>query len=385
MKDSLRVKLRVRFALLALISLFVIQSVIVCVSIYHNYRDLVVKSDMLIAQLHSNPSGASRYFSVKIPSGKDTVFPDVVQHVSVTAKEADEFANLALSKGEDKGFVGYFRYRVYRNDSGTRIYFLHRQSAIEMCREAAENMIAVSLLGIIVIAGLLIPVSAWAVKPIVDNHSKQKMCITAAGHELKTPLTVISTNAQMLRSEIGDNSWLDGIEKQVANMTKMVGGLVTLAKAEEYNNPIVSEPFSVSQMLSEALEVYLPMAKQKNVTIMQHMETDTYFGSKAEIRQLMQILLDNACKYCPEGGRIRVSSAKCFRGVRFFVTNTAQLSPEEDVRLLKQRFYRGKNAQGKYGAGLGLAIAQAIAERHNGYIALSAEENEEFSVEVVLR
>ena len=107
MKRTLKTKLRIRFVVLAILSLLLIQSLIVGVSIYNNYRDLVKKSDMLISQLHNNPSGASRYFSVKIPAGKDTVYPDVVQHVSVTVEEATAFAQSALSQNREKLSLPY--------------------------------------------------------------------------------------------------------------------------------------------------------------------------------------------------------------------------------------------------------------------------------------
>ncbi len=385
MKRSLKTKMRIRFVLLALVSLLLIQSVIVGVSIYHNYQDLVTKSDMLISQIHNSPSGMSRYFSVKIPAGKGAVYPDAVQHVTITPEEAAAFARRALEKNREKGFVEGYRYRVYRNESGTKIYFLFRESGMEMCRAAAENMILVSLLGLLTIGAVLIPVSGWVVKPLVENHSKQKQFITAAGHQLKTPLTVISTNAQLLETEIGQNQWLEGIEKQVVHLTQMTCDLVALSKAEEYDNPLVRESFSFSDALRDVLETYEVIAKQKGLR-MEHILADgiTYSGNQAEIQQLFQILLENACKYTSGNGTIRVMAKRTLRGVDLRVANTAQMLPGEDTKTLTQRFFRGKNAAGKAGFGLGLSIAQAIANRHNGRLTVTAATEGEFCVEVVL-
>ena len=102
MKNTLKRKLRIRFVLLAMISLLLVQCVIVGVSIYHNYQDLVTKSDMLISQLHNHPSGASRYFSVKIPAGNEAIYPDAVQHISITADEATALTQRALAKKQEK-------------------------------------------------------------------------------------------------------------------------------------------------------------------------------------------------------------------------------------------------------------------------------------------
>lgn len=385
MKRSLKTKLRIRFILLSMLCLLIIESLIVGVSIFNNHQDLITKSDFLISQLHNNPSGASRYFSVRIPAGKNTVYPDVVQHVSITAENAAELAFRALKKGQDKGFIDGYRYHIYQNESGTRIYFLYRESSIEMCKAAAENMILVSLLSFVAIGALLIPTSSWVVKPLVDNHKKQKEFITAAGHELKTPLTVISTNAQLLETEIGQNDWLDGISKQVAHLTKMTCNLVTLSKAEEYGNPPLKERFSFSEVLSDVTKTYAPIAKQNSLHLEYPNEGEIlYFGSKAEVQQLLGILLDNACKYCPADGFIRIEAKKCFQGVRLVIVNTTEPLPEENPQMLVCRFQRGKNATEKAGFGLGLSIAEAIADRHNGHIAVSTTANGVFQVEVVL-
>ena len=385
MKNALKRKLRVRFVLLAMVSLLLVQCVIVGVSIYHNHQDLVTKSDMLISQLHNNPSGASRYFSVKIPAGNEAIYPDAVQHISITVDEATALAQRALTKGPDKGFLDGYRYHIYRNDSGTKIYFLHRESSIEMCKAAAENMILISLIGLLAIGVLLIPVSGWVVKPLVDNHTKQKQFITAASHELKTPLTVISTNAQLLGSEIGQNDWLDGIEKQVVRLTQMTHGLVALSKAEEYDNPLLRESFSFSDALRDVVETYEVIAKQSDVRMEHALAGEiSYSGSKAEVQQLMGILLDNACKYCPNGGVIRIIAKPCFHGVKLCVSNTATPISKKDTEMLTQRFHRGENATGKTGFGLGLSIAEAIANRHNGQLTVSTTTKDVFSVEVVL-
>lgn len=385
MKKTLKTKLRIRFVLLAMLGLLLVQSVIVGMSIYHNYQDLVTKSDMLISQLYSNPSGASRYFSVKIPNGMDIVYPDAVQNVSITAEDATSFAQRVLAKEQEKGFVDGYRYHVYRNENGTKIYFLFRESSMEMCKTAAENMILISLIGLVAIGGLLIPVSGWVVKPLVDNHSKQKQFITAASHELKTPLTVINTNAQLLESEIGQNDWLDGIQKQITHLTQMTHDLVTLSKAEEYDNPLLRESFSFSGVLRDMVETYAVIAKQNSVRIDCAVGDEImYSGSKDEVQQLMGILLDNACKYCPQSGCIQVKARHSFHGVRLCVVNTAQPLAGESAETLVQRFRRGQNASGQTGFGLGLSIAEAIANRHNGHLAVSTTKKGEFCVEVVL-
>ncbi len=386
MKQTLKKKLQTRFVLLTLLCLFLIQSLIVCTSIYQNYRDLVAKSDMLISQLHSHHAGSNRYFSVKIPAGKDTVYPDAIQNVNISVQEASDYAQKALAGKQERGFIGGYRYRIYQNENGTKIYFLLRESGIEMCTAAAENMIGVSLAGLIVVGILLIPVSGWVTKPLVENHQKQKRFITSASHELKTPLTVINTNAQLLESEIGKNIWLEGIQKQVSLLTKMTQDLVTLSKAEEYFNPLIRETFSFSETLSDAIKAYQSVKEQRHIEF-SHLFQDEirYCGSKKEVRQLIGILLDNAFKYCPENGSVSVKAKETRKGVWFTITNTAKISQNQNIKHLADRFQRGENAADKDGFGLGLSIAKAITERHNGHLLLSIEQDGQFRAEVVLK
>jgi len=385
MKKSMKNKLRIRFVLLAMLGLLIMQTVIVTISIYYNYRDMVEKSDMLITQLHNKQSGSIRYFSVKIPAGTDTVYPDVVQYVSVTADEATVFARKALSSNREKGFTDGYRYHIYRNENGIRIYFLSRSASMEMCRVAGENLIWISIIGLVVIGVLLIPISGWVVEPLVENHRKQKEFITAASHELKTPLTVISTNAQLLEMEIGRSDWLDGIQKQVAHLTQMTRGLVMLSKAEEYNNPLVRASFSFSDALRDVIETYEVIAKHKNIHMEHSVATKlVYSGDKDEIQQLLRILLDNACKYCPKEGSVYIRVKGTPHGVKLCVSNTSEPVKEGNGKISIIRFSRGKNAAGITGFGLGLSIAEAIAKRHNGSLTVSTEADKEFSVEVVL-
>ncbi len=385
MKNRLKRKLQIRFVLLSMAFFLLIQGVIVGISIYRNHRELAEKSDMLIAQLHNNSSVGSRYFSVKIPAGKDTVYPDTVQHLTVSAEMARDFTQRALAQEKERGFLDGYRYRIYKNENGTKIYFLLRESGIEMCKAAGENMILVSLIGLASMGVLLIPVSARVVKPLVENHTKQKEFITFAGHELKTPLTVISTNIQLLESEVGKNDWIDGIQKQIAHLTEMIQNMVFLSKAEEYQNPLQRESFDLAKVILEVTESFRSLAIQNKIRLENAFEESLpYQGCEAEIRHLLQILMDNAFRYATEEGFIRAEAKKGFHGIHLTLTNSAPPISREEAELLLRRFHRGKNAEGKPGFGLGLSIARAIAERHNGHLQLSTDTKGEFRVEVVL-
>lgn len=386
MKTSLKTKLRIRFMALSMAALLILQGMIIAVSIYHNYTDMVSKSDAILTQLRQNPSPNVRYFSVKVHPGKGAIRPDVVQHVSVTPEEAGRYGKAALESGQDKGFVGDYRYHICRNTDGIQILFLSRSSSIEMLRTAAENLIWISALSLLAVGVILIPVSGWVVTPLVENHRKQKQFITAASHELKTPLAVISADAQLLRSELGDSEWIDGILEQVDHLTQMTQDLVALSKSEEYDHIVIKERFSLSGAIEEELAAYAGLAKQTNINLTSSIiPAYTYTGCEKELRQLVRILLDNAFKYCPASGDIHIALKPHFGSVRLSISNSTAALPPSQAPALTQRFYRGQNAAGTKGFGLGLSIAQNIAKHHNGNLTVSVKKNGMFLAELTLR
>lgn len=382
MNISLKTKLRIRFVVLTMVALCLLLGVIVSVSIYNNYQDMVSKSDLILSQLYKSPSAGVRYFSVNVHPGKGAVKPDIVQHVSISPEQAAAYAREALDQNADCGFVDGYRYRVYRSDTGIRIFFLSRSSSIEMLQTASINLIGVSLLSLAAVCVLLILLSGWVVNPLLENHRKQKQFITAASHELKTPLTVISTNAQMLQEEIGESPWIAGILQQTQHLSEMTCDMVTLAKTEEYEAPASRDRICLSTLLTEALELYEGLAEKNTIHLScQLPEALVYTGNEKEIRQLIGILLDNAFKYCPAGGDILAIAKKELLGVRITFRNTT--APLTDVGAVTERFYRGENASNSRGFGLGLSIGQTIAAHHGGKLSVRVE-NGDFIADVTL-
>ena len=193
--------------------------------------------------------------------------------------------------------------------------------------------------------------------------------------------------AQKMREDMAaKQEELDAREYEV----KAGGGVVTVrmnGKKEVLSidiDPVVVDPDDI-ETLQDILEFYEVLGKEKGISLQtQLQEGISYSGSKAEIQHLLQILLDNACKYCTAEGHITIDARQIHNGVKLTVINTAE-NLGEDCDILLQRFYRGKNAEGKTGFGIGLAIAEAIANRHNGHLKASVTPAGEFCVEVTLR
>lgn len=377
---NLKKRLQLRFVLLAMAALLVLQCAIVGVSLWGSHRELVQTSDVLLEQLRKGAGENTHSFSVSVHPGKGAVKLDTRQNITISQQQAGELTRQALHSGKEKGFAGTYRYHIYRSESGMKIYFLSRSASMEMLRSSATQLILVSLVGLALMAVLLTLVSGWVVRPLVENQQRQKEFITAAGHQLKTPLAVISADAQILQTEIGENQWVSGILEQVDHLTDMTNALVTLAKADETEAAAKWETVDLSRLTRQVLDSFKGLGREVDAQILPDM---TCAGNSQELRQLLLVLLDNSFRYCPPKGSIRLRLEQTEQQLLLTVENTAP-GLTGDANQYTRRFYRGENAAGTGGSGLGLAIAEAIVRHHKGKLTIRTE-GEIFSVTVGLR
>lgn len=233
---------------------------------------------------------------------------------------------------------------------------------------------------------ILIAVSGKVVEPIVKNRQKQKEFITSASHELKTPLTVIHADAQLLETDIGENEWLTDIIKQTNYMTEMTNRLVYLARAEEQEQNFVKIDFPISDLAEDIAVTYFAVAQSSGKKYKSDIAKNiTYCGDEKAIRELMTALLDNAFKYSTSGGLITVTLASEGRGVRFAVENTvSQINPEQ-LASFTERFFRTDTSDKVKGFGIGLSIAKAVAEAHKGKLTVELPKENVIKITAVLK
>ena len=290
---------------------------------------------------------------------------------SVSEDEAAAYAAAALGLGRERGFYEGYRYLVGEAGGGTSVVFLNAERELGAVRNLLAATAAVAAICLAAVFILVLLLARRAVKPYMRNLEMQKQFITNAGHELKTPLTAISTSADVLAMELGDDEWVRNIQTQSARMAKLVTDLVTLSRLDEENPLPEKSVFSLSDALWEAADPFASLIKAGGKSYSQSIEDGLALsGDRAAVQQMASILLDNAVKYTPEGGEISLRAFRSGRRAVIEVSNTCQTLAGTDPERLFERFYRADRARSGAvkGSGIGLSIAKAAAEAQGGKI-----------------
>ena len=322
-------------------------------------------------------SYSTRYFTVEFNTSGQVTSINTDKIASVTREEAENTAKSLYESYTDRGWIGEYRYKIIREPLATRMVFLDGSSNRELYRSYLLTS-ALVLLGSGLVAFLLIILfSTRAVTPVAESYEKQKQFVTNVNHELKTPLTLILANLDIAESELGKNEWLDDIRYEGKQMASLVEQLVSLSRMDEESTQLSFEDFNVSEMLLDITSEFKPAALASGRTFSTDIDPNVSIkGDEAVLRQIVSVLLDNALKYCDEGGEICCSLSKG-KHLTLSVTNSFANVNSTDLNRLFDRFYRQDKARTSgSGFGIGLSIAKAMTEKHGGRIqAYKADEN----------
>ena len=289
----------------------------------------------------------------------------------------------ALEKGKTSGFIGSYRFLKVETNVGNLILFLNCQRELDSYESFVKNSVLISIGVILSVLVLIILISKKVIAPIQETYLKQKQFITGASHELKTPLAIISSNADVLEMMNGDSKWTTNIHNQVDQLTSLVNSLVVFSRMEE-KDTVERTSFDLTETLKSRIEDFDELANfQKKYIVTDIDENLNYYGEKDSIIQLMDILLENAIKYAPEDSDILVKLNKNRKYATLKVSNKANVE-KGDLSKVFDRFYRldeSRNSAIK-GYGIGLSMAQLIAEKHKETIQAYAPEDGVFKIEV---
>lgn len=313
----------------------------------------------------------SRYFWVKFDTEGSTLAVNTMHVAAIAEEDAQSYAEEVYSSGRTSGFYHSFRYRVGSNSDGSSIVvFVDLSSQMLSAYKLLGQSLLIGALALLAMFVLVFLFSGQAVAPVVESLEKQKRFITDAGHELKTPLAVISANVDVLELESGKSEWTGSIRNQISRMNALVKNLLTLSRMDEERMHVVYSDFDMSKTVKEVADSFEALAISKGKKYQTDIEDNIHItGDKNAINQLTSLLLDNAMKYSTEKGSIHVLLSRD-KNIVLEVSNTCDSIPSGNLDRLFDRFYRADSSRSRDtgGYGIGLSVARAIAQSHGGNI-----------------
>lgn len=327
--------------------------------------------------------GASTFYSVEFDSAGEAVSVDSGRNDSIDRDELVAAAREAVASGKKAGRTGRFVFAVEDRADGKFVAFIDSSVTDDNLTTLLKNELVIGGVALIAVFILSLFISSRIIKPLEENDKRQKQFVSDAGHELKTPISVISANTEIL-SRGGDNEWLSNIRYETEKMGSLVCDLLRLSRAE--NAERVNEAVDLSRLVEGEELPFETVAFERGVTIDAEIADGVAVeGDPGQLKQLTAILLDNAIRH-GTGDRIVLSLGADHRSAILRVTNDGEEIPKEVRERLFERFYRRDEARGADdGFGLGLAIAKAITEAHGGSIGVGCRDGKvEFTVTLPL-
>ena len=328
---------------------------------------------------------ATRFFTVTMDEDGSVISSDMGKIAAITQDDAEVYAKNIFHKNAEKGFKDVYRYRVAEVKDDVMIIFLDCRQDLDNFKAFALTSVAVSTFGFLTVFILVVIFSKVVFRPVEESYEKQKQFITDASHEIKTPLTIIDANTEVLEMESGENQWTKSTRNQIKRLSALTQQLITLSKLDEGTSGMEKSEFSLSDIVMDSVEPFdaLVRAGKKNFNISVD-ENIRFIGDEKAIRQLVGILMDNAVKYSLEQGNITISLKQKGKKIYLEVRNQTEEIPLGKLDKLFERFYRLDSSRNSEtgGSGIGLSVAKAIVQSHKGKITACSEDGKSLRVVV---
>ena len=406
-------KLRLRFIISALLSiLFVLSATIVAINV-SNYIKTENESTRLLNMIAENeqkdvqePGGmgggtwggyggsgrpprendtrnSEHYFIVLFSTEGNIIYSNYSHIFTIDDETCQNYAVEAYQGTKVQGKKGNLRFKkedvTYSTGGAVPfeykyifVTFVDITERVNSFGEFLKNSVIISSVSYADIAALIIVSSHFVFKTSEESYKKQKAFITNASHELKTPLTIINTDIEILKMDHGNNEWTDSITDQVRRLTTMTNQLVTLSKLDENNldnYPLTN--ISLTELAKESVSAFFPSFEKNGFKFSSDIDEDlTIKGNRNLINELFYIFMDNALKYAKANGDISLSVKKNKNKAEITIVNDIE-DEEVDVDQLFERFYRSPHSSKKEGSGIGLSIAKEIVDLHKAKITAS--------------
>ena len=323
-----------------------------------------------------------RYFSAYVDSSNKVITmntehianlsdTDVVFYVKKILSGNNKYGNFTTTEGQK---VAY-KLNLHEDDSKL-IVVLDTTSYIEDRDDLIDTSVFIFFSNLVFFIIIFVIFSGKVMMPFMENYRNQKAFITNAGHELKTPLAIIAANNELCEMIGGENEWTKSTKEQVERMTDLINRLVVLSRFEEKSN-VIEKNINFSDIVTKSSKSFKSLAIKGGKNFESDIQNDIcIMGDDGAIYELVNILIDNANKYCDEGGTIGVKlmvHGITFKKAKLVVSNTYKDGKNVDYSKFFDRFYREDKSHNSSvsGYGVGLSMAANIGKRHKGKIHIS--------------
>lgn len=315
-----------------------------------------------------------RYFAVIYDTDNQPVLTLTNHITKISDQQAENYAKEALESGSETGSVEGFRFKVQHNDINSVVVCMDVSSQMANVRRVGNIALFIVLAGTLLSYIFIRLISGRMIKPEIKAAEQQKQFITNAGHELKTPLSVIRANTELEMMMHGEDEWNNSTMNQVDRMTELINDLVLIARSEEKEDVKELGDIDVSKTVTDVADTFASVAANSGKALEKDIPDGVVMRAMEEhVRQLVSLLVDNAIKYCDDGGTVSVQLAQKGKGVRISVSNNYAQGEHEDYSRFFERFYRQDKSHNidKGGYGIGLSIADSIVRKYRGKIDVS--------------
>jgi signal transduction histidine kinase len=390
-------KLKIRFVATIMIILSLVFLLIIGSINYFNYQSSERQSMTLLSALADN-DGAIPPVSPGMPGSGQPLPPDVFERektysvkvnpatnlfsvngntdTSQVSAEILDLANQMLEKNKTSGTLNGYRYLSVDKPYGELLVFVDQRISNAMADRLLTTSLIIGSITLFVLFFVSLFLANLMVKPVEEAFEKQKRFISDASHELKTPLAVISVNAEVLEGDIGTNKYLAYIQSESTRMNTLVNNLLTLARLDASKTISAFTVFDLSHAVESIALTFESTAFEEHKNYALKIAAGlSYRGDVNKIKQVVAILIDNAIKHADDDGLVEITLKPVGDKIQLEVFNTGAGIPDDQQDKIFQRFYRYDESRSKAtgGYGLGLAIAKAIVDEHQGKIKVSSE------------
>ncbi|MBM6614810.1 HAMP domain-containing histidine kinase [Desemzia sp. RIT804] len=406
-------KLRKKFILVTMAVVLLVMSVVLIVLNTTNYFHTVERADEILTILTDNDGNfpdettpergigvppnqgisaetpfETRYFIALANSEQQVVQIDTTRIRSIDSQTGQTYAEEVLASGKEKGYINDFRYQVIeQTDDTIMLVFVDSQRDLQLVRSFFRNSILIGVVSLLFIFLLVFYFSRKIVKPVQQTIDRQKQFITDAGHEIKTPLAIISANNDVQEMLNGSTEWTESTNKQIQRLNGLMESMLQLTQMEEEGYQPKIESVDLSQIVKETAEPYVQIGRQKKVAVSLDIQPNAVIQADVEaMNKLCSLLMDNANKYVQQPGVINIRlDHQAGNKIKLQITNTVSEMPKQFDQLF-DRFYREdqarKHSEGGYG--IGLSLAATIVENHHGQIKAVPLDDHTIAFEVIL-